>query len=199
MMREKRIMNKCLTLFLTFFRIGIFTFGGGYAMIGIIEDICVERKKWISHEDMMNITVIAESTPGPIAINCATFVGYKQAGVMGSVVATFGVVLPSFVLIFLISKYLVHFMGMPVVSGAFQGIKAGVGIIIVNAAINMIKKMKDKKKKLPQVIIWCSFGIMLVVNIFSWNVSTISLMLTAAVVGLGIFLIKEVDKRGKGR
>lgn len=199
MMREKRIMNKCLTLFLTFFRIGIFTFGGGYAMIGIIEDICVERKKWISHEDMMNITVIAESTPGPIAINCATFVGYKQAGVMGAVVATFGVVLPSFVLIFLISKYLVHFMDMPVVSGAFQGIKAGVGIIIVNAAINMIKKMKDKKKKLPQVIMWCSFGIMLVVNIFSWNVSTISLMLTAAVVGLGIFLIKEVDKRGKGR
>ncbi|MBR3602500.1 MAG: chromate transporter [Lachnospiraceae bacterium] len=192
-------MNKCLTLFLTFFRIGIFTFGGGYAMIGIIEDICVERKKWISHEDMMNITVIAESTPGPIAINCATFVGYKQAGVMGAVVATFGVVLPSFVLIFLISKYLVHFMDMPVVSGAFQGIKAGVGIIIVNAAINMIKKMKDKKKKIPQVIIWCSFGIMLVVNIFSWNVSTISLMLTAAVVGLGIFLIKEADKGGKGR
>ena len=192
-------MNKCLDLFLTFFRIGIFTFGGGYAMIGIIEDICVERKKWISHEDMMNITVIAESTPGPIAINCATFVGYKQAGVMGVVVATFGVVLPSFVLIFLISKYLVHFMDMPVVSGAFQGIKAGVGIIIVNAAINMIKKMKGKKKKLPQVIMLCSFGIMLVVNIFSWNVSTISLMLTAAVVGLGIFLIKEADKRGKGR
>lgn len=112
MMREKRIMNKCLTLFLTFFRIGIFTFGGGYAMIGIIEDICVERKKWISHEDMMNITVIAESTPGPIAINCATFVGYKQAGVMGSVVATFGVVLPSFVLIFLISKYLVNVVNL---------------------------------------------------------------------------------------
>lgn len=199
MKNESNIMNKCLTLFFTFFRIGIFTFGGGYAMIGIIEDICVERKKWISHEDMMNITVIAESTPGPIAINCATFVGYKQAGVMGAVVATFGVVLPSFVLIFLISKYLVHFMDMPVVSGAFQGIKAGVGIIIVNAAINMIKKMKDKKKKLPQVIMWCSFGIMLVVNIFSWNVSTISLMLTAAVVGLGIFLIKEADKRGKGR
>ena len=199
MKNESNIMNKCLTLFFTFFRIGIFTFGGGYAMIGIIEDICVERKKWISHEDMMNITVIAESTPGPIAINCATFVGYKQAGVMGAVVATFGVVLPSFVLIFLISKYLVHFMDMPVVSGAFQGIKAGVGIIIVNAAINMIKKMKDKKKKIPQVIIWCSFGIMLVVNIFSWNVSTISLMLTAAVVGLGIFLIKEADKRGKGR
>ena len=191
-------MNKCLDLFLTFFRIGIFTFGGGYAMIGIIEDICVERKKWISHEDMMNITVIAESTPGPIAINCATFVGYKQAGVMGAVVATFGVVLPSFVLIFLISKYLVHFMDMPVVSGAFQGIKAGVGIIIVNAAINMIKKMKDKKKKIPQVIIWCSFGIMLVVNIFSWNVSTISLMLTAAIISLGIFLIKA-DKGGKGR
>ena len=192
-------MNILLDLFLTFARIGLFTFGGGYAMIGIFEDVCVERKKWISHDDMMNITVIAESTPGPIAINCATFIGYKQAGFVGSILATFGVVLPSFVVIFLISMCLDNFMELTLVANAFKGIKVGVGIIIVNAAINMIKKMKDKKKKIPQVIIWCSFGIMLVVNIFSWNVSTISLMLTAAVVGLGIFLIKEADKGGKGR
>ena len=83
-------MNILLDLFLTFAKIGLFTFGGGYAMISMIENNCVERKKWISHDEMMNVTVIAESTPGPIAINCATFTGYKQAGFVGSLAATIG-------------------------------------------------------------------------------------------------------------
>ena len=87
-------------LFLTFMKIGFFTFGGGYAMISVIEDICVEKKKWISHEEMMDITVIAESTPGPMAINCATYVGYRQGGLWGSVIATVGMVLPSFAVIY---------------------------------------------------------------------------------------------------
>ena len=94
-----------LTLFLTFLKIGLFTFGGGYAMIPLIENICVEKKKWISHEEMMNVTVIAESTPGPIAINCATFVGYRQKGFLGAIVATLGVVLPSFAIISLIAAF----------------------------------------------------------------------------------------------
>ena len=89
-----------IELFLTFAKIGLFTFGGGYAMISMIENACVENKKWISHDDMMNITVIAESTPGPIAINCATFVGYKQRGLIGAIVATMGIVFPSFAIIF---------------------------------------------------------------------------------------------------
>ena len=84
-------MKKIIELFVTLFKIGLFTFGGGYAMISIIEDNCVEKKKWITHDEMMNVTVIAESTPGPIAINCATFVGYKVAGMMGAVFATLGV------------------------------------------------------------------------------------------------------------
>ena len=92
--------NILLDLLLTFMKIGFFTFGGGYAMISMIENNCVEKKKWISHDDMMNVTVIAESTPGPIAINCATFVGYRQAGFLGSLIATLGIVLPSFVVIF---------------------------------------------------------------------------------------------------
>ena len=95
-----------LSLFLTFFRIGLFTFGGGYAMIAVIEDICVTKKQWITHEDLMNVTVIAESTPGPVAINCATFVGYKQKGILGAVAATLGVVLPSFIIIWVISMFL---------------------------------------------------------------------------------------------
>ena len=99
-MRQKNIL---FDLLLTFLKIGLFTFGGGYAMLAMIENSCVTEKGWISHDDMMNVTVIAESTPGPIAINCATFVGYRQAGLIGAAAATLGVTIPSFVIIFAIS------------------------------------------------------------------------------------------------
>ena len=192
-------MNILFDLFLTFARIGLFTFGGGYAMIGIFENVCVETKKWISHDDMMNITVIAESTPGPIAINCATFIGYKQAGFIGSVIATFGVVLPSFIVIFLISMCLDNFMELTLVANAFKGIKVGVGIIIVNAAVNMIKKMSSKKKKLPGIIMLCSFGIMMLVNLFSWNFSNIGLMVAAGIISLILFVAKDMVVSGGKR
>lgn len=96
-------MNNIFQLFFTFLKIGVFTFGGGYAMISVIENNCVEKKKWINHEEMMDIAVIAESTPGPIAINCATFVGYKIAGFLGAFLATLGLVLPSFCIRLLIT------------------------------------------------------------------------------------------------
>ena len=99
-----------IDLFLTFAKIGMFTFGGGYAMISLIENTCVENKKWITHDEMMTVTVIAESTPGPIAINCATYVGYKKGKLSGAIAATLGMVLPSFIIIFLISKCLNHFL-----------------------------------------------------------------------------------------
>ena len=99
-----------LDLFLTFANIGLFTFGGGYAMISLIENACVERKHWITHDDMMNITVIAESTPGPIAVNCATFVGYRQKGLPGALAATLGLILPSFVIIYAVSVFLDSFL-----------------------------------------------------------------------------------------
>lgn len=111
-------MKLLWNLFLTFSKIGLFTFGGGYAMISMIEDACVEKKKWITHDDMMNITVVAESTPGPIAINCATFVGYKQKGFAGAVTATVGMVLPSFVVILLIAKLLDNFLGITIIANA---------------------------------------------------------------------------------
>lgn len=107
-MIEKK--NKIFNLFLTFAKIGLFTFGGGYAMISVIENYCVGKKKWITHDEMMNITVIAESTPGPIAINCATFVGYRIAGFWGAVFSTLGVVIPSFIIIFSISVFLNNFL-----------------------------------------------------------------------------------------
>lgn len=189
-------MNILCELFLTFSKIGLFTFGGGYAMISIIENICVENKKWISHDDMMNITVIAESTPGPIAINCATFVGFKQAGFFGSAAATIGVVFPSFVIIYSISMFLDRFLEITLIANAFRGIKAAVGILILNAAFNMIRKMK--KRKLSYAIMTCSFVVMFFINIFSWNFSSIYLLLVAAVVSLVIFIIADMPKRKGG-
>lgn len=176
-----------LDLFLTFLKIGLFTFGGGYAMISIIEDNCVEKKNWITHEEMMDVTVIAESTPGPIAINCATFVGYHQGGLLGALAATFGVVLPSFVIIYLISMFLDNFLEITVIANAFRGIKIAVGILILSAAVNMLKKMK--KTGLSVSIVVCACVAMLVINVFSLNFSSITLMLIAGAVSLTAFAL----------
>lgn len=189
-------MNILLDLFLTFAKVGLFTFGGGYAMISMIENACVEKKQWITHDDMMNVTVIAESTPGPIAINCATFVGYRQKGFTGALIATLGMVLPSFVIIYLISMFLDNFLGITLIANAFKGIKIAVGILILDAAIAMIKKMH--KKIIPRAIMLCSFAVMLLINIFSWSFSSISLMLVAAIVSLVIFLIQGAPAQKGG-
>ena len=189
-------MNIYLDLFLTFAKIGLFTFGGGYAMISLIENSCVEKKQWITHDEMMNVTVIAESTPGPIAINCATFVGYKKAGFLGAVIATFGIVVPSFSVIYLISMFLDNFLEITLIANAFKGIKIAVGILILDAGITMVKKMH--KKVLPRAIMVCSFIAMLAINIFAWNFSSISLMLIAAVISLAIFIVKGAPEQKGG-
>ena len=186
-------MKELFELFLTFFRIGLFTFGGGYAMIPLIENICVEKKQWITHDEMMNITVVAESTPGPVAINCATYVGLKKKGVWGSVVATLGVVLPSFVIILLISFFLDRFLEIKWVASAFRGIKIAVGILIVDAAVKMIRK--TEKKPLYIIIITAAFAAMMAINIFSLKISTIVMMLAAAAAGLAVYLIKRKAKK----
>ena len=182
-------MNILLDLFLTFAKIGLFTFGGGYAMISLIENSCVEKKGWITHDEMMNVTVIAESTPGPIAINCATFVGYKQKGLIGAIAATIGMVLPSFCIIFLISMFLDNFLEIAWIAHAFMGIKTAVGILILDAAIKMIGKMQ--KKPIPLTIMACAFLAMLLIDIFALHVSSITLMLIAAVFSLVLFLTKR--------
>ena len=189
-------MNILLDLFLTFAKIGLFTFGGGYAMIAMIENNCVEQKKWITHDEMMNITVIAESTPGPIAINCATFTGYKKAGLVGALVATLGMIIPSFMIIYLISMFLDNFLELTIITNAFKGIKIAVGFLILDAAITMIKKMH--KKKLPRTIMACSCIVMLCINIFAWKFSSISLMLVAAAVSLTIFVLNGAPEQKGG-
>ena len=184
-------------LFLTFAKIGLFTFGGGYAMIAMITDACVEKKKWITHDEMMNITVIAESTPGPIAINCATFVGFKQAGFIGAVMATLGIVIPSFLVIYIISMFLDNFMQLKVVANAFKGIKVAVGIIILDAALTMLKKMP--KKPFPKAVMACAFIAMLVINVFALKISSISLIVTAAVVSVAVFISKGSPEINGGK
>ena len=137
-MKEK--CKRLWQLFATFFKIGAFTFGGGYAMIPIIQREAVEKHGWVTDDDILEIIAIAESTPGPIAINSATFVGYRTCGVLGAACATFGVVLPSFAIILAISYVLKEFQEFPAVQYAFNGIRAGVLALLFKALWNMYKK-----------------------------------------------------------
>ena len=180
-------------LFYTFAKVGLFTFGGGYAMLSLIENTCVEEKKWISHDEMINLAVIAESTPGPIAINCATYVGYRQGKIVGAILATLGMVLPSFIIIYVISRFLDHFLEMKLVANAFQGIKIAVGILIIDAALKMLHKMK--KKPMQIAIVVCTTIAMIIISAFSLRISSMLLMVVAAIIGLAVFFVTE--KAGK--
>ena len=182
-------MKVLLDLFRTFFKIGLFTFGGGYAMLSLIENTCVVRKEWITHDEMMDITVIAESTPGPVAINCATYVGLKKKGFLGSVAATIGVVLPSFLIIFFLDR----FLEIKWVASAFKGIKLAVGILIVDAAVKLIRKLK--KEPLPIIVLTVSFLCVMLINIFALKLSTIVLMAAAAITGLAVYLIRRHQEK----
>lgn len=188
--------NILADLLLTFMKIGLFTFGGGYAMIAMIENSCVEQKKWISHDDMMNVTVIAESTPGPIAINCATFVGYQQAGFVGALAATLGIVFPSFAIIYAISMFLKQFLEITWIAHAFQGIKIAVGLLILDAAVMMIGKMK--KKPFPLSVMIAAAAVMLCKGFLPWKLSSVSLMAISAVISLALFCIQGKNKKKGG-
>ena len=189
--------RRLLALFLSFFRIGLFTFGGGYAMIALIEAECVEKKKWITHDEMMDLTVIAESTPGSIAVNCATYVGCRLAGIAGSAVATLGVVLPSFLILYAISLFLDNFLEIAVVANAFRGIRCAVGLLVLNAGIRLTKK--SKRDALSVTILVGSSLIMFVAGMFGWKPSSVTMMLAAAAVGIAVLLAKRLMKRKEGQ
>lgn len=179
-------------LMLTFMKIGLFTFGGGYAMISLIEDNCINKKHWITEDEMVTITAIAESTPGPIAINCATYVGYKQANFIGALFATFGIIFPSFVVIYIISMFLNDFLEIKIIANAFQGIEIAVALLILDAAISMVKKIKHKP--LPMIIMLASFVGMLLINFFSWNFSSVNLLIIAAATNFCVCLFQNKGK-----
>ncbi len=162
-------------------------------MISLIEHTCVEKKKWITHEEMMEITVIAESTPGPIAINLATYVGYKKRKLLGSIFATVGMVIPSFVIIFIISIFLDRFLDIAWVAGAFKGIKIAVGILIFDAAVKLLTKGKWKAWQI--IILIGSLLGMLIISALSLHISSLVLMALAALIGLLAFFVNKKMKK----
>ena len=183
-----------LDLMLTFMRIGFFTFGGGYAMIPLIEETCVNKKGWITADEMVMIAAVAESTPGPISINCATYVGYRQAGFSGALWATFGMVLPYFLVIYLISMFLENFLEITVVANAFRGIQIAVGLLILDAGISVSRKLG--RGALNLLLTAGAFGTMLLADIFSWGVSALAILLLAAAVSLAACLWTGRRKEG---
>ena len=181
-----------LSLFLTFFKIALFTFGGGYAMIAQIRETVVQQKKWLSDEELLEVIAIAESTPGPIAINLATYVGYKKAGVLGSIVATTAVVLPSFLIIFAISMFLDSFMANKYVAYAFQGIKCAVAFLILKAGCNLFKGMK--RGLLPMCTLGAVLALMIAFDIFSVSFSSVFFILAGGLVGIAVYGVRRAGE-----
>jgi chromate transporter len=144
-MKKTNKFKDILALFITFFKVGALTFGGGYAMIPIIQREIVEKRKWLSNNDILEILAISESTPGPIAVNAATYVGYKIAGFWGSFFSTLGLITPSFIVISIISMFYKTFMSWAIVNAAFKGIKASVVILLINAVFKLKRTLKLSK------------------------------------------------------
>ena len=174
----------CLQLLLTFMKIGVVTFGGGYAMIPIIENETSKKKHWIAPDDLIEVIALSESTPGPISICAATFIGYKLAGVLGAFAATLGVVLPSFVIIFALSLFLRQFEDIRFIRYAFYGIRAGVLALLIKAVISMFKK---SPKNIAAYLIMA--GSLAAVAFFSVNVMIV--LGCSALFGLAAFLIAK--------
>lgn len=191
----KRIKSLAI-LFITMFKISLFTFGGGYAMISLLENEFVSKKKWLDSDEFFDLIAIAESTPGPIAINCSTYIGYKIEGVIGSIIATFGMVIPSFVIIYVISLFLNSFLSITWVASAFKGIQICVIFLILSAGIKMFKQIK--KDAFNIVIMVLTFIAMVLITLFAVDFSSIFFLLIGGALGLSAYLIKYYkDKRNQ--
>ena len=178
------------------FKIGMFTFGGGYAMIHLLDCEFVEKRGWIKSEDFMDLVAIAESTPGPIAINCSTYIGYKRAGLLGAILATLGMCLPSFTVIFIISLFFNSFLEIAWVSSAFKGIQICVIFLILSAGVKMLKKIK--KSPFSITVMAVTFTCMILFSLFSVSFSSIFYILIFGCAGLFTYLIGCVrGKRGE--
>lgn len=185
-------MKKYWELFTSFFKIGIITFGGGYAMISHLEEIIVKKKQWLSDNELLEIIAIAEVTPGPVAINLATFIGYKRGKYLGSALATFGVILAPFIVIFAISFFLEKFLDNVIISYLFAGIKAAVVVLIVRAGINLLRKLK---KNAFNIVLFVVFLVLiLTLRILKYNISPIAYILTGALLGL-LFTFPGKEKK----
>ena len=186
-------MNKYFCLLFTMLKIGLFTFGGGYAMIALLENEFVEKKKYMEKDEFLDMVAIAESTPGPIAINAATYLGYKHAGVLGSLVATVGVCIPSFVIIYVISLFFDAFLSFKLVEYAFRGIQVCVVYLIFSAGLKMLGQMK--KTALSISIVSAVVLCMLLFSLFAVKFSTILYILICGLLCLSIYLVKQMKQK----
>ena len=182
------MVKKLFNLFITFFKIGLFTFGGGYAMVSQMKDVIVDKNKWLNEEELMHIITISESTPGPIAINSSTYIGYKRGGVLGSIFATLGTILPSLIIITLISLFFKDFMEIEYVKYAFKGINCAVAFLIIKTAIEMFIKLK--KTPITIITFILSFILLVIFEIFAISVSSIYFILVGGIIGIIIYSIK---------
>ena len=186
-------MKKHLKLFLTMLKIGLFTFGGGYAMIALLENEFVTKRKWIEKDEFLDMVAIAESTPGPIAINAATYIGYNMLGVIGSLLATVAVCIPSFVIIYAISLFFDAFLSLTLVAHAFRGIQVCVIWLILSAGLKMLKRMK--KTPFNIVVLSAVITCMVVFSVLAVSFSTIFYILISGGVGLILYLVGLLRKR----
>lgn len=190
-MEKQGKLYKIWLLFLTFFKIGAFTFGGGYAMIPLIQKEVADKRKWITEEDILDIIAIAESTPGPIAVNSATFVGFKAAGFWGAFASTLGVVLPSFVIITVIAYLLNNFSEYKGVKYAFFGVRAGVLALIIKGLLSMYKQAKKSSSSpISYIIMGAAF-----VLVAFLKVNVLLVLIGCAVFGLVTSII--ISRRAK--
>lgn len=178
-----------LTLFFTFLKIGAFTFGGGYAMIALIENEFVTQKKWLTQPDFLDMVAISESTPGPVAINSATYIGYKCAGLLGALLSTLAVCLPSFVIIYAISLFFDQFLSLTYVAYAFKGIQVCVVYLIGSAGVKLLKSME--KRPLNLIIVVLVTVCMVTCSVISVQFSSIYYILVCAVVGWVVYAIQQ--------
>ena len=184
--------KKVIELFFTMLKIGLFTFGGGYAMIALLENEFVEKKKWLDKDEFLNIAAIAESTPGPIAINSATYIGYKNAGVLGSLAATLGVCIPSFVIIYVISLFFDTFLSLTYVEYAFRGIQVCVVYLILSAGLKMLKQME--KNAFNIVVISSTILCMLMLSFLAIKFSTVFYILISGTAGVLVYLLGKIRR-----
>lgn len=191
-MKEKGLPFK---IFYTMMKIGLFTFGGGYAMLALLENEFVEKRAWLEKEEFLDMVAIAESTPGPIAINSATYIGYKKAGILGSTLATVGVCIPSVVIIFLISIFFDSFLAFPLVANAFRGIRICVIYLILSAGIKMLSGMK--KTPLSISVFASTLAITCLCTLFSKSFSSIAIILISGAIGLAVYLAKNTKRGAK--
>lgn len=178
-------MKKYLEMFLTFFKIGAFTLGGGYAMVPLIEKEVVENKNWLKKDEFIDMLTLAQSSPGPIAVNVAVFIGYKVEGIIGALFTVLGSILPSFLIILGIASVFTNFQKQPLVQKAFLGIRPAIVSLIAVPVINMIKQSKSPKTYIP-IVILISFLVCVL------KITPIIIIVVSAIVGILFFKYKEV-------